>query len=224
MSDFSVIIPAAGVGRRMKSYGPKALIDLGSGHTIISRQIDILRSHYNSVDITVTVGFEADKLRKSLPDNVNTVENARYASTNVAASLSAALQSTSAKRALIVYGDLVFGEPIFSGIPLDKSFAIVERRGQMRRDEVGVTIVNGRISQFSYGLPVKWAQIVYLAEGDLAIFRQAVYNSNREKYFGFEILNQVLDRGVELPAIEPSGVRIVEVDSSKDIVLARSVL
>ena len=34
----TVIIPAAGIGRRMKSYGPKSLIKIGNS-TIIKNQI-----------------------------------------------------------------------------------------------------------------------------------------------------------------------------------------
>ena len=46
----TVIIPAAGVGRRMKSYGPKPLIMIGES-TVINIQIDTIRSHIDVRDI-----------------------------------------------------------------------------------------------------------------------------------------------------------------------------
>ena len=39
-NNISIIIPAAGVGRRMKSYGPKPLIKVGNS-TIIKNQINL---------------------------------------------------------------------------------------------------------------------------------------------------------------------------------------
>jgi UDP-N-acetylglucosamine pyrophosphorylase len=38
-TDLSIIIPAAGVGYRMKSYGPKALIEVSKNTSIIEKQI-----------------------------------------------------------------------------------------------------------------------------------------------------------------------------------------
>ena len=63
----SVIIPAAGMGRRMKSYGPKALIEINkNGTTIIERQINLLWKVYPGAEIFVVIGFEGEKIRKSL--------------------------------------------------------------------------------------------------------------------------------------------------------------
>ena len=47
-NNISIIIPAAGVGRRMKSYGPKPLIKVGNS-TIIKNQI------YEHILITLTL-------------------------------------------------------------------------------------------------------------------------------------------------------------------------
>ena len=44
-SGLSVIIPAAGMGRRMKSYGPKGLISL-NGPSVLERQLKIVWKIY----------------------------------------------------------------------------------------------------------------------------------------------------------------------------------
>ena len=48
----NIIIPAAGMGRRMKSYGPKALIKIGSS-TVINNQISILKTYFPDAHITL---------------------------------------------------------------------------------------------------------------------------------------------------------------------------
>ena len=55
-SDMSVIIPAAGMGRRMKTYGPKCMIPI-NGVPIIERQIKQLNKVYPNCDIIIVVGF-----------------------------------------------------------------------------------------------------------------------------------------------------------------------
>jgi len=44
IAETSIIIPAAGMGYRMKSYGPKALINIHNDTTLIERQIELLWS------------------------------------------------------------------------------------------------------------------------------------------------------------------------------------
>ena len=51
-NNISIIIPAAGVGRRMKSYGPKPLIKVGNS-TIIKNQINLLRTYIDNSHIVL---------------------------------------------------------------------------------------------------------------------------------------------------------------------------
>jgi choline kinase len=102
-----VLIPAAGLGRRMKSYGPKALINL-QGETLIERQIRLVREAFPRVKITVVAGFEAHRLREVLPKDVRLVLNPYYETTNVAYSVSIGLRTIPPTvPVLVVYGDLV---------------------------------------------------------------------------------------------------------------------
>ena len=107
----TILIPAAGMGRRMKSYGPKCLINIG-GITILERQIKILLKLYPGSDIIVIAGFESDKIRKKIKTKypVRIVNNHKYEDTNVLYSLSLGLQASINRNFLIVYGDLVFNK------------------------------------------------------------------------------------------------------------------
>jgi choline kinase len=223
--ELTIIIPAAGLGRRMKSYGPKSIIYLNQNQTLIGRQLSILKDIFPSADIIVVLGFEAEKVYKMLPRNVRVVENEHYDSTNVARSLFLGINASKHSNTLIVYGDLVFNEQTFRGLPLDSgSFVIIDNKNQIREYEVGLTVVDGHATQFSYGLPTKWAQIAYLSGKDLDNFYNSAADIDHKKYYGFEILNNVIERGSKLSVIEPEGMKIYEIDSSKDIEEAKKII
>jgi choline kinase len=77
------IILAAGKGARLNGTAgdkPKCLVDVG-GKTLVARQIDTLRSA--GIDsITVVVGCQADRVRRSCGQDVQFIENSRFAQTN----------------------------------------------------------------------------------------------------------------------------------------------
>jgi len=61
VNSIGVIIPAAGMGRRMKSYGPKSLIKIGNS-TIIKNQINLLQTYFSPTTIVLVCGFKATLL------------------------------------------------------------------------------------------------------------------------------------------------------------------
>ena len=79
----SVIIPAAGTGHRMKSYGPKCLLPVSTTETILHKIIANVKTVYPNSEVTVVVGFEADRVIKALPDDIRIIENQFYQETNV---------------------------------------------------------------------------------------------------------------------------------------------
>jgi choline kinase len=223
MNNLTCIIPAAGPGRRMKSYGPKALITLRNEQTVIQRQLQIINRLYPAAEVIVVLGFEADRVKKELPPHVKVVENHIYEETNVAYSIHLGLLAATHKNVLIVYGDLVFNDATLKGLTFAESTAIIDSKERFEKSEVGVTIVDGYISRMSYGLPMKWAQIVYLTGHELHLFKMQIHMRTSRKFFGFEVLNKMLDYSGYLKAIEPEKMQIAEIDTSKDIEKAKKI-
>lgn len=216
-NDITIIIPAAGLGRRMRSYGPKALIEVSAKQTVIARQLAVLKSCFPQADVVVVVGFEAERVVRTLPAGIRVVENEHYDVTNVARSLQLGLRSSNCQRALIVYGDLVFNKETFDGLPLEKSSILIDSQGQLRDFEVGCNVVDGVVTHFSYGLDTKWGQIAMLTGNELGLFRKYTSSPDKRKHFGYEILNEMLEHDAEFLAFDPPGMKIVEIDTSKDI-------
>lgn len=203
----------------MKSYGPKALLQLPTLETLITRQIRLLRKRFGHANFTVVTGFESEKVKRFLPRSVKTITNHNYANTNVAHSLAIAFDRLPAESSvLVVYGDLVFNSAALRDLDLSRSCVVMDTDANgTRSDEVGVNVADGEVLRFSYAMPDKWAQIFLLKPAERRLFSQAAKEPSRQRYFGYEILNDVIDRGGKLHAIYPDGLQLMEIDNSRDI-------
>jgi choline kinase len=220
----SVIIPAAGMGRRMKSYGPKSLINLDNRQTVLDRQGELILKAYPKAEIIVVVGHEADLVMSRMSPAMKPVENELYETTNVVRSLSMGMRLASYPDILIVYGDLVFNRDAIENLAGGHSLVVVDNHGRMDAEEVGVTVVDGRITRFCYDVDTKWGQIAYLTGAEASLFKQVAWNRNHSRWYGFEALNRVIELGGRLRPIEPHRMKLAEIDTSRDIENARRIL
>ena len=115
----SIIIPAAGMGYRMRSYGPKPLIRINQEKTIVQNQIEIIKNNFVNPEIILVCGFEADKVMKNTPTDIIKIENESYEKTNVLRSIGMGLRAATSERVLIVYGDLVFNDEAIKNLKLE---------------------------------------------------------------------------------------------------------
>tara|TARA_R110000824_G_scaffold282601_5_gene470876 strand:- start:5273 stop:5962 length:690 start_codon:yes stop_codon:yes gene_type:complete len=220
----SIIIPAAGIGRRMKSYGPKPLIKIGNS-TIIKNQINLLQTYLPNPNIILVCGFKADKLMNESPSYILKVENEFYEHTNVARSIGMGLRvAGDASKVLIVYGDLVFNSATVKHLPMEESCIVVTDQN-MGEEEVGCVIDDENIlANMMYDLPNKWGQISLFIGKELELLKQLCWNEKNSTKFGFEIINQIINRGGVFKCVYNSAIKIVDIDSSKDIQKAKEIL
>lgn len=215
--ELSVIIPAAGMGHRMKSYGPKALIPVYGGVTLIERQIEIILSCYPNAELFVVIGFQAEKIREQLKSYpIRFIYNPIHETTNVLFSLGLALQAAISESSLIVYGDLIFNNSAIRNLK-GCSKIIADAYGQLNKDEVGLTIQNKQAMNFAYGLETKWAQIAYLTGRELKLFKEVSLNPDTNQWFGYEGLNYVIEKGGKMEVIRPRTMELTEIDCAKDL-------
>tara|TARA_Y100000593_G_scaffold31962_1_gene62980 strand:- start:2492 stop:3193 length:702 start_codon:yes stop_codon:yes gene_type:complete len=219
----TVIIAAAGAGRRMRSYGPKPLLTI-KGKTILSRQLEEIRAQFPKSNIVLVCGFEADKVMDQVQDDIITLENESYQDTNITRSVSIALRALDSKRALILCGDLVFSKGALGILDYDVSSIIVSRDDR-QSSEVGC-IVNksGDLVNMMYDLDLKWGQIIYLQDSILDKFKKLVFDRSNKKLFLFEIINRLIDKGCKIKCVEDDSIEIVDVDVSKDIIIAENIV
>lgn len=219
----TIIIPAAGEGTRMKSYGPKSLIKFRD-ITLLQYQVNLLHKIFPNSNIITIVGHEAIKVMNNGPKNVVYIENERYSTTNVCRSISIGLRAAKSERVLILYGDLVFNEYLFNITLGDNSVVFIDVNNSMNDTEVGCVVNKGCVTNFAYDLPYKWAQTVYLTGAELKAFSSIVHKPEKEKMFGFEILNELINNDYNLTAFSHPMMRCVDIDSSKDIEKAKAII
>lgn len=218
--EYSIIIPGAGLGQRMKSYGPKPLIEIKKNLTILDNQLNIINKSFPKKQIVLVGGFESKILFDKSPRNLVKVENERFENTNVVRSLALGLRAAINKRVLIIYGDLIFNQEIFNAIKLDNSGIFLSTR--MKNEEVGCTLHNDFAQNFLPDIKNKWAQIVFLKGKELELFRDFCFNKNNEVCFGFEALNHIINNRGKLKIIK--SVECADIDSSKDFKIIRKIL
>lgn len=220
MDNLSIIIPSAGLSRRMKSYGPKSLINLGGGNIVLTRQLNIIRYFYPLAEIILVLGFQAEKVYKIIPSDVRVIENRLFESTNVAYSIQLGIDYATYNNILVIYGDLAFNENALN-FPLISSCVITDKNNYMKDAEVGVTVIDNVAQHFCYGLNDKWAQIMYLTGRELELYKKNATKNQSRRYYGYEILNMILVSGGEFLSYSPPGMKIMDIDNANDIATAK---
>ena len=68
-----------------------------------------------------------------------------------------------------------------------------------------------------FDLENKWGHIIYLTSKELTIFKKIIWNKQNEKKFCFEIINDVLSQGGKFKCIINKDIRVMDIDTSKDL-------
>ncbi len=218
---YSIIIPAAGIGSRMKSYGPKCLIPLNKTHNVLTRQVRLIHETLSNYEIILVGGFEFDKLRRQAPPSLHLVRNRDYLDTNVAHSIRLGLEHETAKNIIIIYGDLVFHKKAFE-VEFNNQSKILTSYF-MKEREVGCTECNGILEHIFYDLDNKWAQIAYLTGLERDILIDTSFQDNNSNKFGFEVINYIINQGGKFLVEQPKNFKAFDIDTSYDIPIARKI-
>ncbi len=222
--NFSIIIPTAGVGRRMKSYGPKSLIKLENHRTILSNQLKIVRDTFENYEVILVVGFEADKIMNYADKSIIKVENENYNETNTLRSIGMGLRAVSTSNVIVIYGDLVFNKETIKNLPTQKSGLLINDSGYMDSNEVGCMITNKRIEHVLPDLPNTWSQIMVLRDNELDIVKKIAWNRNNKHLLGFEGINMAIEQSGKFAPLYSIDMKCVDIDSAKDLTSAKEIL
>jgi len=222
----NVIIPAAGIGKRMKSKGPKGLLPVHHGMSLLEKQIRTILKVYPHAEIVVVGGFESGKVRNTLWGDfpVRIIHNHLYAETNVTYSVSLGLDATLPGPTLIIHGDLVFNVGAITGLAGKASALLIDPSDQLTEDEVGIGQQDGMVTTLSYALPQKWGQMAFLRNKELDLFHKAIHSrAITSQWFLYETLNYVLSGGGKFVAFCPENAKLVEVDKYEDLKKAKTI-
>lgn len=213
-----VAILAAGIGARTKSYEPRCLLKYNS-KIILETQLSVLSERFPKSEISIVCGHDSGRIIKKVGKQHRIIENQIYENTNSGESLKLAVNNSLLDNFMFMHGDLVISYEIFNSINLNSSFILVDSMNKFEEKEVGVTVVDGKVSVLSYNLPVKWCQIAYFTGEEMNILRKLLIRQdfNSKYILTFEIINKVIELGGSFKSYDIGTSFIKEIDSLKDI-------
>jgi bifunctional N-acetylglucosamine-1-phosphate-uridyltransferase/glucosamine-1-phosphate-acetyltransferase GlmU-like protein len=221
----TVIILAAGCSYKMKSYGARCLITLPNNMTVLERQIQIVKKAFTNVEIILICGVDAIKVMNSIADPIIKIENENYETTSSVRSLAIGLRAATSNKAIIIFGDLVFNEETLLNLDHSTSGLLLDNSGIMNKNTAGCIInTDNMIENMSYDLENKWVQIGLFVNKELALLKQIVWGKNKDKLLMFEVINDVINRGGQLKMLKPANMKIIDIDSAKDLHLIKRVI
>ncbi|HTP13311.1 MAG TPA: phosphocholine cytidylyltransferase family protein [Bacteroidota bacterium] len=242
------VILAAGMSKRLRpltDHLPKCLLSIG-GTTILVRTMEALLSHGIS-DIALVVGFEAGEVKLHLQHQYpkrrfRFVLNPKFASTNNAYSLLLSrnfyLGNTPPKGPgedlLILDSDILFHPKLLTALLKDthENRLAVQRRGNHDAEEIKVQVDRNLlltdigkdlapsntygesigIELFSPGVAMQMYETL----------EQRVRAGNGRTEFYESAFQELIDRGVQIAAVDVTGFPAIEIDSPDDLELAAS--
>ena len=211
-----VIIPSAGVGRRMKSYGCKSLLNI-KDEKLLDLQINLINNNIPQYEVILITGFDSERLMNSSPEDIIKIENEKYYENNVCKSIGIGLRATKGNDfVLIIFGDILLNSAVFDHIDYDKSCLIISNH--MSDNEVGCNIDSkGMLEYMMFDLPNKWGHIAYFTGKELSLLKKHIWGKQSEKKFCFEVINDIVNQGGKFKCINHKDIKIMDIDTSKDL-------
>ena len=216
LNDFSVLLPAAGLGTRLKSNKPKALTRFIDNEYLFQKQIDCINDSLGCPEIHYVCGFQHEKISKKIKKQANVIINERFEQTNVGYSLGLGLKQITSPNVLIIYGDLFFEEDTLNDIAASGQCSWLMINQALDNDEVGCLDIDNRARNLDYGFSYKWSQIAYLKDKERQLYTKFATSPDNHKKLGFELMNQTIQNGGRFSVIESKNY-LVDIDGGQDI-------
>lgn len=192
--DLTVLILAAGEGRRCKSLGAKSLIKVDDSN-LVNNQIKVIRKVFPDIrDIILVLGFDIEKIYKTIPEGVKVVENENFNQTNAARSLFMGAKACTTNNLVVLHGDILFNEKYLEKFR-GESALLFDKTGKISNDKVGGIPSGGLVSNLDFGLENKWAQICLFSRNELDILRKIMFSREKYNLCVFEVINMIINQG-----------------------------
>lgn len=203
---------------KMKSLGPKPLIKVYGNINLVDYQVDIIRRVIPETDleIVLVVGEDAEKIASNRRRDIRIVENQLFADTNEAEYIRLGLNNIVNENVLIINADTIFNiDHIRTFYKSNNSCTLYDVNHKMPQEEVGILVVENKMTSIGYKFDKKWTGMLYLTGQDLENVTKLLNNRSKKKQYLFEVINNFLERKI-IDAYEANGF-LMKLDSAKSI-------
>lgn len=230
----------SGKGSRLgglTKHQPKALVSLGNGETLLSRQLRLLLEA-GIDEVVISTGYLGEKIREAVQPfatqglRVTFVDNPYYATTNAIVSMALARDALIGDGCLVLHGDLVFDEewlkvllthPAVNGVATDATRPLNEKDFKARIQDGKII----RIAVDVFGEDCVNLMPFYKLSGDaMAIWLDAVKmfcERGDTAVYAENAANTVM-KALDLKPVPYTGMVMVEVDTPEDLTIAQSLI
>lgn len=202
--NYNIILMSGSISYKMKSYGPKCLIDMQDGSSLLYHQIKTIKNNLPQSEVILVIGFGADKIIKKKYEGIRIVENQLFNDSGEIEQLRLALNNRTSNKVLILHGDLFFNDTFINDLELlDRSLMFCN---QDKNFELGLIDYKEKITNICYSSENKWCEAVYLTGKELDLFEKFCNNRKSSKLYMFEGLNKIIDKSAKFYKKDMSGV------------------
>ena len=191
MKTVNFVILTAGIGYKMRSYEPRALLKFGKLPLIIHQinEINKLKDFGYSPKIYVVTGYGSDKIVKRLAkEKVTIINNEEYEKHNQGGSINLILKRAELDNAFFIHGDIYFIADLHR-FNYESSFVLYDDEDRFKFKEVGVNIGDG-LGSLSYGPKTKWCQMVYFGPKEMKVLDK---HNPKNFMLTHEVVNNCMD-------------------------------
>lgn len=220
-SQNNAIILISDITKGMKSIGSKALLELDNKTTIIEYQIQYLKKFYYPINIYLCTGFDHDKIVKitNKYKNIFYCYNENYENDNQASSLMECIQKFGiTDNVMVLTNGLI---PIHK-ININKKESSIEITDKNTKIPFEVGCLSSSILNYLfYGLPFKWTEFLFLNKEGIEKIIEISKTKQYKKMFLFEMINLLLDHGLNIKLNHIIKNLPIKVNNIKDIKIAK---
>ena len=226
------LIPAAGVGRRMRgALGglPKCMIEI-AGEPLIVRLLRQIRSIDPAADVHVVLGYRREVVIPALGD-ATVILNPLFDVTGMDTSLWFARQ-TFDQPLMVVHADLVLSDPLASVLLTSELPTSMAYDGSIRNTgDINIAVEAGRVARFDETLDDfngVYAGVFKLSQHAALTFARTLDRQIRgglhdPKAYYFHVVRALVEEyGIEIGALDIAGNDWQEIDRPDDVVAAKA--
>lgn len=220
MEPINAIIIASEITKGMKSVGPKSLLKLKKTLSIIEYQILELKKYYPGIRITISVGFESDKMIRILEKyKVEVLYNKDFDSSNQVKSIVDHIEQYNTNNLLVIHSGVLFKQKL-GPINTNSSSCLYMLDKNKANFNIGCN-GSSEMSYLFFDLPEKWSECVFFDRQAINGILNISKTKQTQQLYTFELINMLIEHGLNFNRHTISKNHIMKVSNIKDLSRAR---
>jgi len=218
-SNVTVVLLASIPNPRMKTMPSVSLLNIDKQHNVIDIQVEAIRAAYPKSDIILVTGHDSNQVIAKRPNGVRIIENQLYNDCGENEEIRLALNNSITECILLINGNCIFNASCLQQLRGHGSCTLVDTKGQMDSDSIGVIANGSKVENLAYGIESKWCYVSYIEGKEYDLLKKFSSLRNRSNMCMFESINYIVSNGGVIYTVEQNAGYLRKISSSKDILI-----